>query len=277
MVTSVVDCWFIFAIFVCGLCVGSFLNVLIYRLPRGLGFVKSRSFCPKCRKRISWQDNIPLLSFVLLKGKCRYCHKEISWQYPSVELATALLTLLIFNLKFSILNQYQIIQFLNFKTILDLILSLLLVWGLLVIFVIDLLHQIIPDEVIIFLVIVFSIRLFYPLNTEFLILNTKNYLVSAIASALFLCSIFLISKGKGMGFGDVKLAFLMGLVLGYPKVIVAFYFAFLTGALVGVTLIVLRKAKFGQKIAFGPFLAAGTFVAYLWGEKIISWAQKLLF
>lgn len=255
VVTSVVDCWFIFAIFVCGLCVGSFLNVLIYRLPRGLGFVKSRSFCPKCRKKIGWIDNVPVLSFLMLRGRCRYCKSHISWRYPLVELATGGIFLL------SYLSRLDILGYPLFC-------------GLIVIFFIDLEHQIIPDEILLPLIGLFLIKIFFPLTTYYLLLNT---LFSAVGSALFLFVIHLITKGRGMGFGDVKLAFLMGLVLGYPKVIVAFYFAFLTGALVGVTLIVLRKAKFGQKIAFGPFLAAGTFVAYLWGEKIISWAQKLLF
>ena len=122
---------FSFFIFIFGLCVGSFLNVVIYRLPRGLGFVKGRSFCPHCKKKIKWFDNVPLISFILLKGRCRVCHSPISWRYPVVELTTALLTLLIFNFKFEILNQYSI---LNFKTIVDLFLTLLLFWGLIVIF-----------------------------------------------------------------------------------------------------------------------------------------------
>jgi len=262
-----------------GLIVGSFLNVLIYRIPRGIGFVKGRSFCPKCKKKINWYDNMPVISFVLLGGRCRRCHSPISWRYPLVELTTGLVTLLIFNFRFfsprfageaGILNQYQIF---NFQTIIDLILSLTFVWGLTVIFFVDLEHQIIPDEIVFPVIFLF---LFFLLITNHQSLIT-NHLPSALLSFLFLFTIFLLSKGKGMGLGDVKLAFLMGLVLGYPKIVVAMYFAFLTGAVMGIILILGKKAKFGQRIAFGPFLSGATVIAYLWGEKILSFIQKLLF
>ena len=134
---------------VLGLVIGSFLNVLIYRLPRGLGFTKGRSFCPKCRHKINWFDNVPLLSFVVLGGKCRYCRKSISWQYPLVELATALLTVLIIN--------YQFSRLIGGQAIFSFFLSLFLTWGLVVIFVIDLEHQIIPDEILIFLTVLFLV------------------------------------------------------------------------------------------------------------------------
>ncbi len=243
-------------VFLFGLAVGSFLNVVIYRLPRDLGFVRGRSFCPKCKHKISWFDNVPLLSFVILKGRCRFCHSPISWRYPLVELTTALLTFQIFNLQFSIYNQFSIFQFLN------LILTLILFWGLIAVFFIDLEHQIIPDEIISPLIIIFLLK----------VLLTGNWscLLTAISSFLFFYLIFLITKGKGMGFGDVKLAFLMGLVLGFPKIIVAFYLAFLTGAFLGIILIIVGKAKLKQKIAFGPFLVSATAIAYLWGEKVIE-------
>lgn len=250
--------FFNFTVFFLGLCVGSFLNVLIYRMPRGLGFVKGRSFCPKCKNKLSWFDNLPLVSFVLLKGKCRYCRKTISWKYPAVELLTGTVFLL------SYLSSLSCLSYLLFA-------------GLIVVFFIDLEYQIIPDEVILPLAVLFIVQgiieiILSPLNTNFLILNT---FFPAIGSFLFLYSIYLITKGKGMGFGDVKLAFLMGLVLGWPKIIVAFYLAFLTGAIIGIILILLRKAKLKQKIAFGPFLVLGTMIAYLWGDKIINFIKVI--
>jgi len=151
-------------------------------------------------------------------------------------------------------------------------LSYLLICGLVVIFFIDLEHQIIPDEIVIPLSVLFlGYRLLT--NIQYLI---SNFLITGIVSFLFLYLIHLLTKGRGMGLGDVKLAFLMGLVLGFPKIVVAFYLAFLTGAFVGVILILLGKAKLKQKIAFGPFLVFGTIFSLLWGEKIVTLAEKVL-
>ena len=252
-----------------GLVVGSFLNVLIYRLPRNLNFVKGRSFCPKCKTKIHWSDNIPLLSFLMLRGKCRACKSPISPRYPLVEIVTGVLTVLIFNFQFTIFN-----QLLNFQIIFSFICYLLLTWGLIVIFLIDLENQIIPDEILLPLIGLFLIKTaFPPLNSKFLILNSMT---SAVGAFLFLFIIYLVTKGRGMGFGDVKLAFLMGLSLGFPKIIVAFYIAFLTGAFAGIILILGSKAKLKQKIAFGPFLSFATLTTILWGEKILGFVLALL-
>ena len=239
--------------FVLGLVIGSFLNVVIYRLPRGLGFVRGRSFCPKCKHKVNWFDNVPVISFLILKGRCRFCGGKISWRYPLIELLAGALFYLSY------------LSHLSF-------LSYLLICGLVVVFFIDLEHQIIPDEIVIPLSILFLVY-FLMTNPQLLI---TNYLITALISFLFLYFIFLLTKGKGMGFGDVKLAFLMGLVLGFPKIVVAFYLAFLTGAFVGVILILLSRAKLKQKIAFGPFLVFGTIFSLLWGEKIVTLAEKVL-
>jgi len=256
---------FCFLFFVLGLVVGSFLNVLIYRLPRGLNAAKGRSFCPKCKKKISWYDNIPLLSFVLLKGRCRRCGKKISWRYPVVELLTAVTTILIFNLKFEIFNEFLNYKVLNFQITIDLVLTLVLVYTLIVVFFTDLETMVIPDEVILPTSLLLLIR--YGL--------TDYRLVTGISAFAFIGLIYLLTKKKGMGFGDVKFALLMGLALGYPNIIIAFYIAFLTGTLVGIILIVLGKAKWKNKIAFGPFLCLGTFVAYFWGNVVVNWAVRL--
>jgi len=102
-------------------------------------------------------------------------------------------------------------------------------------------------------------------------------LPAAVVSFLFFLLIFLITKGKGMGFGDIKLAFLLGLILGFPKAVVCFYLAFLTGGIVGIILILAKKAKMGQKIAFGPFLVAAFAITFLWGKELLKFAQKFFF
>lgn len=277
---------FFFIVFILGLCVGSFLNVLIYRLPRGLKFVKGRSFCPECKRKINWFNNVPLISFILLKGRCRYCHSPISLRYPVVELLTGVLFVL------GAFSQLGNLSHLSHLSWTETILTWVLFSALVVIFFIDLEHQIIPDEVVVPFIILFSLRLFFPLPTSFssfsLLASLPRLAVfgeagrfsplfSGIGSFLFMLFIYIITKGQGMGFGDVKLAFLIGLVLGYPKIIVALYLAFLTGGIVGVILILVRKAKFGQKIAFGPFLCLATTVTYLWGENFLEIIKKFLF
>ncbi len=243
-------------IFITGIVFGSFLNVLIYRLPHNLPLT-GRSFCPKCKKKISWQDNIPLLSFVLLGGKCRSCRSPISWQYPLVELATGVLFVLT-------------VIFLAKDNLSSIIYHLSILSVLIVVFFTDLKYGIIPDKITYPAIIISLIYII--LNTQYLILNTS---LSALGAAVFLAFLHLITRGRGMGLGDVKLAFLMGLLLGFPKIIVAFYLAFLTGAAVSLILVLIGKKKFGQTIPFGPFLVAGTLIAMFLGELIIKQFNNL--
>lgn len=234
--------FFVVAMGVVGLAIGSFLGALIYRIPREIQFTSGRSLCPRCGKKISWFDNIPLISFLLLGGKCRNCHKKISLRYPLVELATAVGFILIG------LNLYLLAIF-----------SLLMA-----IFVIDIEHQIIPDSLVFLLLF---------LATCYILLATSDIflrIASGFSAALFLLAIYLLTRGRGMGLGDVKFAIFGGLFLSWPGVLVWMFLSFLTGGLVGIILILLGKAKLKGKIAFGPFLIVGLFIAYLWGEKLYA-------
>lgn len=263
---------FFFLIFCLGLIIGSFLNCVIYRLEEGeKSFLKGRSFCPKCKHTLSWQDLIPVFSFFFLKGKCRYCSQKISWQYPLVELATATLFLLTaryylpFDLNNIIFSDFIILFFL-----------LIFISLLIIIFAFDLRHYIIPDRVIypaILIGIVYNIvySLLINNNTALLI----NYFLSGLFASLFFLFIVLISKGRWMGLGDVKLAFFMGLVLGSPNIIIALFLSFLIGALVGISLILAQKKKFSSEIPFAPFLILGTFLALFWGGDILSFYLSL--
>lgn len=259
------DLWALVIIWLSGMCLGSFLGVLIYRLPRGLPFFWGRSFCPRCKRRISWFDNLPLLSFFLLGGKCRYCREPISWREPLVELTTGILTVAVWNY-FSLRPSIYNIQ----NSIFNVVYWWVLVWGLIVIFFIDLEHQIIPDEVLIPLIIL-SLLFNGVSNFQFLI---SNLLPTAVVVASIFLLLHLVTRGKGMGFGDVKLVFLVGLIFGCPKAIIALYLAFLTGAIVGVMLILTGKAKLGQKIAFGPFLALSAWITIFLGDKFLWLAAR---
>jgi leader peptidase (prepilin peptidase) / N-methyltransferase len=261
---------FILLIFILGLCFGSFINVLIYRLPLDLS-LSGRSYCPKCKKKISWYDNIPLISFLLLKGKCRQCRSPISLQYPLIELLTGLLFVTTFFLltNFGLDLRFQIYDLRFWATI---IYSFWIISAFLAIFIIDLKHQIIPDQLIYSSLLVVSF--FEIINHQSLIIN---YLLSATLASLFFYFLYKITKEKGMGFGDVKLVFLMGLILGYPNIILALYLAFLTGAIIGVILILARIKSLKQPIAFGPFLSLATIVSYFFGTEILKWITALIF
>lgn len=261
-------------IFLFGLAVGSFLNCIIYRMetrekggitsfvrgrPRrkAFGFLRGKSFCPNCKHVLVWYDLIPIVSFFILHRKCRYCSKKISWQYPAVEIATALLFLLIF-LSF---NNFLFICFLFFVSCF-----------LIIIFVYDLKHFIIPDSIVFSAIVIVFI---YHLITNYQLLIT-NYLISGLIAAAFFFTVFALSKGRWMGFGDVKLTFFMGLFLGFPMILVALFFSFLIGAIIGITLIILKKKGLKSEVPFGPFLIIGTYTALFFGEEIVSWYLRLI-
>ncbi len=269
----------LFLFFLLGLAIGSFLNCLVYRLNNGShsseesrlvggppsevgrqSFLIGRSFCPKCQHQLAWRDNIPLLSFILLRGRCRYCQAPISWQYPLVELATALLTVFVFCRPTS--EEY--FAHLGGVT------TLLIVYALVAIFVSDLLYLTIPDVIVWPAIGLVSFAHLAGVEVVASTPPRSAYLLAGLAAAGFFLLLVLITKGRGMGLGDVKLAALMGLFLGWPKILVAFYVAFLTGALVGVILILLKKKKLKDPVSFGPFLVTGTLVSLFWGEEALS-------
>lgn len=253
-------------IFIFGTCVGSFLNCLIYRLREQQSFLSGRSFCPKCLHQLVFFDLIPVLSFIFLKGKCRYCGEKISWQYPLVELATGFLFLLIF-LHFTIYPVW-ISGTLPF-TIYLLIISCLLI----IIFVYDLKHYIIPDKIIYpAIVIVFLYKIIFDFQTS----NFYSLILSALVAFGFFFLLWLVSRGRWMGLGDAKLAFLMGFFLGYPKILIAMFSAFLIGAIIGIGLMASGKKTLKSQVPFGPFLVVGTFIALFWGREIIKWYLGLV-
>lgn len=251
-----------FIIFIIGLCVGSFLNVVVDRPMKRRSIIFGRSACDFCHHELAWFDLIPLFSFILIQGRCRYCHKKLSLQYPLVELLTA--TLFFTAFYFLPLQYSQNYAF------------LLVVFGLLTsaiaLFIADIKYQILPNGSMIFFA-VFSFLLVFFTSSDSVFIR----LGIAVASCLPFLLIFIFSKGKAMGFGDVKLSFIIGYLLGFPAIIPALYIAFLTGAIAGIILILGRKVRFhGGTIAFGPFLLVGTALGLIWGNYLWNYFKLII-
>jgi leader peptidase (prepilin peptidase)/N-methyltransferase len=247
-----------------GLIVGSFLNVIILRFDDLKSILVGRSHCPHCKKNLLWYELIPVLSYVALRGKCSQCKKPISIQYPLVEIATALVFALLY-WKFG-LSSVALYFYLVIAAI------------LIVVFVYDILEQQISDWFIItavalwllYLIINFSI-----LHTPFSILLSSLY--GALALGGFLGLMVLVSKEKWMGAGDIGLGALLGFLLGWPNILVGGFLAFFIGAVVGVVLMFLKRAKMQSQLPFAPFLILGFFIALFWGSQIINWYINLFF
>lgn len=253
--------YFIYSgLFVFGAIIGSFLNVLADRLPKGQNPWRGRSHCDHCRKTLQSLDLVPLISFAFLRGRCRYCHKKLSLQYPLVELLTGSLYVFLFYY-FGSTNLYGLDAH-----FLLLFASLLVVFStLIVIFISDVKYQIIPDEMS--LVLVGSAAL-WVFSSE---VSWLQHVVSAICAAAFFYAIYLLTHKRGMGFGDVKLSFGLGLWLGFPRIITGLYVAFLTGGLLSLILLISKRKHLGQKIAFGPFLIIGAIASFFVGNRLWSW------
>jgi leader peptidase (prepilin peptidase)/N-methyltransferase len=234
-----------------GLVLGSFVGALTWRFPRHESILKGRSHCDNCRKKIAWFDNIPLFSFFVLRGRCRYCHKPISIRYPLIEASTALIFMAIFGT--------MIFNWIYFFYLLAL--SVLLIS----IFVIDLEHRIIPDEFVFLAYGLVFLALFLSNNPLFF-----QHLFLGYLAALFLLVVHLATKGKGMGLGDVKFVLVGGTFFGWPLTPLWLFIAFLTGAIVGIILIILGKTKFGRQIAFSPFLVISFLIVLIWGNSLLN-------
>lgn len=245
-----------FILFFIGIIIGSFLNVVIDRIPRGETIWFGRSHCEYCQHVLSWYDLFPLFSFLLLRGKCRYCHKFIGWKYPIVEATTGVLFVL------ALLTTPL--------TSIVLILNLFVLGSLTIILYTDLFSGIIPDSVLVLLFFFTILRVFV------LHQNILNCLASGICAGLLFLFLHVVTRGRGMGFGDVKYAVIMGALLGFPFIIAGLYIAFLTGAVLALILVIVKKKTFASAIPFGPFLVLGTVVNFFWGSYVWAFFLHLL-
>lgn len=259
----------VFLIFLLGLAIGSFLNVLIDRLVKDESIAYPPSHCDHCKKPLQWYDLLPVVSFIVLNGKCRYCHKSISWQYPIVELLTGILLMFVaFSHTSPLGSRFATPQGwpngFPWGGFLELLFTFFIISSLIVIFFTDLKYGIIPDKVVFPAV---AVTVFFLLITNYQLLIT-NYLPAGIGAFLFFLAIFLLSKGRGMGFGDVKLSFLLGLLAGFPGIVIVLYVAFLTGAVFSIILILQGRKRLKETIAFGPFLVLASLLFFFFADSI---------
>ena len=242
------------SLFMIGLCVGSFLNVCIYRLPLKQSVVWPGSRCPGCGHELAWFDNIPVASYVILRGRCRSCRVPISVRYPIVEALTAA----IFLWHWTVFGPTPL-----------LLVRLLFACALIVLFAIDLDHQILPDVITLPGIIVGVIcSVFVPPG---LLMSLAGMLLGggllwAISEAWFR-----LRKVEAMGFGDVKMLAMVGAFLGVKLVMVTFVLGSMIGGIVGALLIAMRRADMATRVPFGTMLAVAALIASLYGDSLVAW------
>ena len=238
---------------VLGAALGSFLNVLIYRLPEEMSIIFPASHCPHCRKAIRFYDNIPVISYILLKGRCRECHEKISFRYPLVELITAVISLLLF-WKFGLTFQY--------------LFSFIFVCALMVITFIDLDHQIIPDVITLPGIPIFFLAAVFAMNLRFL----DAFLGFLIGGGCLYGIAFvyeLVTKREGMGGGDIKLLAMIGAFLGWQSLLFVLLVSSLLGAVVGISLMMVKGQDMKYAVPFGPFLSFAAVAYIFFGDYAI--------
>ena len=239
-----------------GSVIGSFLNVCIYRIPQNIAISRPRSYCPKCSNPICALDNIPIISFVMLKGRCRNCDKKIRLQDPAVELLTALLTMaVVWKFDFTILTIFY----------------LSLIYILITISFIDLEHMIIPDGLVLAAALLGLMALIF----NILPIGWMESVYGALLYGGVLAGVGYMGKRvykmDALGGGDVKLAGVLGLYLGWEMSMISLLLAFLVAALFVVVGLSVGRLSRKQLIPFGPFLALGAIMTIFWGEQLYSW------
>jgi len=237
-----------------GLCVGSFLNVCIFRLPRHQSIVRPRSRCTSCGRTLSWFDNLPVVSWLVLGAKCRTCKTPVSWMYPAVEIITAL----------AFVGAYELYGL----TLLGIVRTLF-ACALIVLFVTDAQHKILPNVITVpGIVIGFVFSLFLPPGWRDSLIGivVGGGVLFAIAEAYYR-----VRGQEGLGMGDVKLLAMIGAFLGWKLVLLTLVLASFTGSLAGGALIVSGRGDMKYALPFGTFLAVGAFVSAIWGMPIVDW------
>jgi leader peptidase (prepilin peptidase) / N-methyltransferase len=238
-----------------GLCVGSFLNVVIARLPAGRSVISPGSACPRCGSAIAWYDNLPVLSYVLLRARCRACQNPISWRYPAVELICGMLFAL---------------AYLHFGPTSRLAAALVLLGALIAITGIDFDHQIIPDMLSIPGIAVGVLWSFAPGGIGWRDSALGVLVGGGVFIAIILASSLVLGQ-PGMGVGDVKLGAMLGAFLGWKLALLSILLSVLVGGPLAATLLATGRKARKDPLPFGPFLALGGMVSLFWGETLLAW------
>ncbi|MBI4038606.1 prepilin peptidase [Candidatus Daviesbacteria bacterium] len=294
--------WFILTGFVIGALLGSLVKALADRSLSKRSFW-GRSYCTFCKKNLHWYDLFPIISFLILRGRCRYCHKKISIEYLLVEVVLGALVAVTFWQSFPSFQPVSSFQFL--LKIFDLLFKTFFITVLSVLILTDIKKMFIPDRVVLPAIVIGFLlslgltiykisylyyylnqtpigRLLLPPKSDYFLrhaIYNASPLLSGVLMAViiggFFMSLIIITKGKGMGGGDVKLGAFMGLMLGFPQALIAIILSFLSGAIFSIILIILGRKHFGQSIPFGPFLVIGSLAVIFWGEQILNWYLHL--
>ncbi|MCR4324111.1 MAG: prepilin peptidase [Candidatus Curtissbacteria bacterium] len=255
--------FFLYALlFILGTAVGSFLNVVVDRTTKSESVLFGRSYCDHCHAKLSSFDLIPIVSFVVLGARCRKCGGRISWQYPLVEGLTGLLFVLSFWV-LSLSGQFSLVTLSYY---------LFIVSTLVVVATVDLKFYLIPTTLVFaasFVALFYNY--FHLTSTDFVL-----YVFISFGLAMGFLLLLVATRGRGIGGGDVPLAFLIGLVLGWPNAIAAIFLAFFVGAVVSLLLVAFGKKSIKATIPFGPFLVFATIAVLFWGSTMISWYFSLL-
>lgn len=239
---------------VAGLAVGSFLGVVIHRVPRKISIIRPASFCPSCKKKIAFYDNIPIFSYIILKGRCRNCKARI----PVSSLLVEILAPLLFA-----------VNYFFFDLSINTAIGIILCCALLAISFIDIEFQIIPNVIVLPLTVVgLSLSVASDLS------NWWMPLAFSAGAFVFILIIHLIYP-RGMGMGDVKLSLMVGAFL-VRNVVSALFIGFLIGSVYGITMIIIKRKKLKQAIPFGPFIALGSIISLFWGNNILKWYISFL-
>ncbi len=234
-------------IFTFGIVIGSFLNVCIYRIPMHETVVTERSHCMKCGYQLAWYDMVPVFSFLILRGRCRKCKEPISPQYPIIEAINGILYVIIFAV-----NGFEASS----------IIYCLLTSALIVLSVIDWRTYEIPFGINVYILVLGILHVFIDHA------NWSEYVIGFFCVSVFLELLLLVSSGRAIGGGDVKLMACAGLAIGWRNIILAFFLGCIIGSVIH--LIRMKFFRADRMLAMGPYLAAGIFISMLWGEKMIS-------
>ncbi|HLC99503.1 MAG TPA: prepilin peptidase [Patescibacteria group bacterium] len=254
--------------FLFGTAIGSFLNVVVLRAPRNISIVSDRSHCPRCKHKLAAWDLVPVFSFLFLRGRCRYCKKKISWQYPLVEASLGI----IFIAGFFVFGVS--VQFFLFAVYSSFLVA---------IFILDYTKYIIPDFLSVpamlaalagSFIIVLTNRQTFTISDFSAIAGNLGWAV-LIGGGFFLAQ-FLISRGRWVGGGDIRLGVVMGLMLGFPVIIAALGLAYVVGAFWSLGLMAMKRKTIKDALPFGTFLTFSTVVCLLWGEEIVRGYMKFI-